>query len=215
MNTLKEVTKHIEAIGLEVEVRESRGRLVTIHADGAGQQRFVLRLRTRRGHTRLLRVRDVDNLQRMVLLEVKVREFGTPEAYLMGLDERYFVTGAPSEAESVAYALEKMVPEDVEYARRRGLDVKRQGDWFFIPAGWIENLNRKREEKGIFTQLDSTLSPMGDHIPEEWTMYYSSLYVRGTIKHHEHRTLYLKRWHLAIRNRAVRRQDGLDSKWID
>lgn len=53
--------------------------------------------------------------------------------YLAGMDEQqYFVSLLPGQPRTCVDALEQLKPESVQRAEKRGLTVKRQGDWFFI-----------------------------------------------------------------------------------
>jgi hypothetical protein len=211
MNSLQEVTKKIEAAGLEVEIREWNGPLLAVGIDKSGRQRFVLRS----VDPSRLRVRDVDRTNQMVLMEV-LRRDGTPEVLLFGQDERYFVTGVPTEARSVAHALKHLVPIEVQVERLMGVDVKRQGDWFFIPVTGktlLKKLNARpavpspsvaiwRKSRG---RQICELNPLGDHGATSCIVLKSNIFVRGYITHREHHSLYLNEWHRAVQNQAVRK----------
>jgi hypothetical protein len=56
--------------------------------------------------------------------------------YLCSMDEgSYFVSKLPRRVSDVKEAFESLVPEMVSAAKAEGLDVPRQGEWFFIPRG--------------------------------------------------------------------------------
>lgn len=56
-------------------------------------------------------------------------------SYLCSLDEgRYFVSLLPKYAETVEEAFQILKPEAVVKAEKAKLNVKRQGEWFFIPT---------------------------------------------------------------------------------
>ena len=58
------------------------------------------------------------------------------DTFLCALDEgSYFVAQLSEPAQTVEQAFESLKPEAVKQAMSKGLDVKRQGEWFFIPTG--------------------------------------------------------------------------------
>lgn len=58
----------------------------------------------------------------------------SPKAYfLYGSDERPFLVELAKPCNTIKEAYESMTPEKVDHARTLGVDVKRQGDLFFIP----------------------------------------------------------------------------------
>lgn len=56
--------------------------------------------------------------------------------YLCSLDEdSYFVSQLPKLVKTVEQAFQILKPKAVVQAEKEGLEVKRQGEWFFIPTG--------------------------------------------------------------------------------
>jgi hypothetical protein len=56
--------------------------------------------------------------------------------YLCSLDEgTYFISKLPKKATSVEHAFNILKPQPVRVAENNGAEVKRQGEWFFIPTG--------------------------------------------------------------------------------
>ena len=58
------------------------------------------------------------------------------EYYLCALDEgRYFVSQLPCPSKTIPEAFESLKPKEVRDAEERGVKIKRQGEWFFVPFG--------------------------------------------------------------------------------
>jgi hypothetical protein len=89
------------------------------------------------------------------------------EYYLCSLDENnYFVAQLSTPTNTVEEAFESLKPKPVKTAIKQGLDVKRQGEWFFIPTGLDDN--KMSQKMGISkTQLRNNARqrelPSGDH----------------------------------------------------
>jgi len=110
--------------------------------------------------------------------------------YLTGEDDGHlFVCHVSKASGSVADTLKGMVPIAVKRAMREGLDVRRQGDWFFVPVA--------RSPRGKI-EYDCPLDD--DHRASEIVALKTVVYVRGSISHSQHKTIRLDGWHKAIRN---------------
>lgn len=104
--------------------------------------------------------------------------------YLGAMDEgRYFLSQLPRKCARVQTAFEMMKPNQVRTAIRQGADVKRQGEWFFIPVDALpENIFKKDWIPWYdLPQKDSR----GDnkHIAIRGIMQQGNHYVRGNVKH--------------------------------
>ena len=63
--------------------------------------------------------------------------------YLCSIDEQnYFVAELPKDVETLTEAFEVLKPDEVREAEAQGIEVKRQGEWFFIPTD-IDKTNCK------------------------------------------------------------------------
>ena len=113
--------------------------------------------------------------------------------YLIGVDGVPFIAQVPNTIDTLAEALEYLKPAEVKRAEESGLDVKRQGDWFFVP---ISRTPRGEVEFGV--PLDD------DHVADEMVRLKTVTYVRGTVSHSQHQSLFLNGWHKAVRNKAIR-----------
>jgi hypothetical protein len=150
--------------------------------------------------------------------------------YLSGVDSTaarnrvgYFLTKlAPDCAPStVAEAYECLVPHEVKWARINNLDVKRQGDIFFIPVSNTESIrtlersvkavkaaNRHYTGVNIPTRTnDSTRHIASTGLTDEQLIPGGVLdrkcYVKGRILHSggDHKPLFLgQHWHIAVQN---------------
>ncbi len=156
---------------------------------------------------------DIDVNHNMALIEI--RRFGdycgARKQFLIGTDNGHpWIAHLPPRFEFVIEAIEYLKPAAVKKAEARGLNILRQGDWFFIPA---TRPYRTAKNHGFEIGLD------GDHIPTELvaTGYeqssetssklvpIKSIYVRGRLDHGQHNSLFFgDQWHKAIRNTAIR-----------
>lgn len=150
--------------------------------------------------------------------------------YLYGRDENQnFLTELHNEGQqTVEDAINSLKPDRVIQAEDRGLEVKRQGDLFFIPLNVpkeeIEITERvKKEEFKTHFRYDNTVSrrtclifPEIDNTRHTatkigyWTLKgkqfnNNQIVVKGTVRHPEHKMLKLgDQWHLVRINRALR-----------
>lgn len=95
----------------------------------------------------------------------------------------------------VAEALEYLKPVEVKRAEEKGLKTVRQGDWYFVPVA-----------RHITGEVVTFLSLDDDHVADQAIHLRTVIYVRGWIKHDEHKSVLLTAWHKAIRNKALRRR---------
>jgi hypothetical protein len=86
-------------------------------------------------------------------------------------------------AGTVAEAIAFLVPAAVRRATSRGLDVRRQGDWFFVPSPRFVPAGRPRRVA------------YHRHTFERW----SDGYARGRVTHPEHATVDLPGWHRLVK----------------
>jgi len=114
--------------------------------------------------------------------------------YLIGIEGSLFIAQVPSTIDTLAEALESLKPAAVKRAEVNGADVKRQGDWYFIPV------NRKpRGTVEVNQPLDD------DHVADEAVILKTVAYARGIVTHGHHASLNLgKTWHKALQNNAIR-----------
>ncbi len=146
--------------------------------------------------------------------------------YLSGLDETardlwhgFFLAQLPRKVTSVADALESLKPPAVLMAEEVGIDVKRQGEFYFIPAS-IQSLRgavRRTWHHGSSQDFATNYLPHARpgrqerHFATTLRVKDGTLYVKGTVRHNakEHKMLTLgSEWHTVYENTEVRSFSG-------
>lgn len=118
-----------------------------------------------------------------------------------------FMTEIPKPCKTVAEAYESLIPKEVKDAMNKGLDVKRQGEWFLIPVkgNYKADLTPKEDVRWLGKYRPLTLQA-GPNRPNhaQYGVQAKNL-VKGKFEHsgREHKTIVLKTWHKAIPNTAV------------
>jgi hypothetical protein len=117
--------------------------------------------------------------------------------YLCSMDEgSYFISKLPQKVESVEEAFRVLKPLVVVDAEEGGLEIKRQGEWFFIPTPF-----KRAEFKVVTKSLPLPVTRVGSnshlvtHIyADPWEMYgylVGGVFVSGLVRHREHKKLRL------------------------
>lgn len=182
------------------------------------------------------KVTVVDHGDNAVLLKVEVSKL-LRRQFLVGQDSANnappFVTQVFNRMATVAEAFDSLVPKAVRQAMEAGLDVKRQGDFFFIPCEapstpgtrcprcgqgtaqyqWEGNLRERLGERfnprALYYYLTPTrheVSNLGWGRDQDWAVvhYQPNLqFVRGVVSAPDHERLRLDTWHKAIRRNSV------------
>ena len=96
-------------------------------------------------------------------------------------------------------------------ARNRRARVVRQGEWFFLP---ITRGQRKNLEKGIVLAKTAIgFQPLGKpHVADERVVVGINEFIRGRVRHPDHKTVRFDDWVHVVRNTEDRR---LATNWID
>lgn len=141
--------------------------------------------------------------------------------YILGVDGRRPYVAEVWKCSTLKEAFEYLKPLNVQWAEAKGLEVKRQGDWFFIPIPKrpVER-NIENPEGGEFRcrqalamrgkalyAFPHPLSPTRHYAEEIMHSAYCVHVVRGIISSPDHEDLVLDGWHRAVRNRAIRRDE--------
>lgn len=147
-------------------------------------------------HGQNLYVIEVDAANRIALIEM--RKYGDMYGaglwhYLVGMDGAPFVAQVSGKIDTLAEAMESLKPAVVKRAEGTGLAVQRQGDWYFVPVA--------RTPRG---EVETNAALDDDHIADEAIILRTTVYVRGTVSHSQHASLYLEIWHKAVQNNAIR-----------
>lgn len=137
-----------------------------------------------------------------VLLEYKGRYF------ICGMDEgRYFVSELPKKAKSIEDAFMVLMPKTVRTLANKGVEYKRQGEWFFIP---VKDTTIKIPTIKVKDQLRMEPLPREEgsalHTVTRMIRKNNSLFVKGIVRHStkEHKNLNLgDEFHVAFKNTAI------------
>ncbi|MBI2392274.1 MAG: hypothetical protein HYV09_21985 [Deltaproteobacteria bacterium] len=138
------------------------------------------------------------------------------------LHERHlFIAQLPSGVSTVRGAHEALLPEEVAAARRRGMDVPRQGEWFFLEPRADHALAIEQAAKAGRVRRREPIGAGGHpHLADEIVRYAVEagarfeVAVRGSVRHVEHATLQFRHFRRVIRNRErIDREVAVN--WID
>ena len=185
----------------------------------------------RHAHSQDLEVLDVG--ETAFLLKVKVSCH--INHFLIGMDDGHpFVTPVPKTLTTVQDAFDWFVPTLVREAMVLGKDVKRQGDWFFIPTDRVPKLfnvgNRNvvgSEQPGLkcnklyrgaalaYWRQTRHRGGLVIYGPLARTPLGTAPYVKGNVKAPDHPTLHLKTWHIGIRRRTAGHVNPTTERAVD
>jgi len=161
--------------------------------------------------------RGIKELRKIKLIDIK------EDTVLFRIGKRYFLNASDGNQRFIAElvkpcktikeAYESMKPLYVKDAERRGLEVKRQGDLFFIPTTLTDKDVKDIVKVRISTvdygyrqyRYDFPRISLGDNPPNHFATYIGSYenltVVKGTVRHRQHRMLRLKNvWHIVVTN---------------
>lgn len=158
---------------------------------------------------------DFDGLQ--VLFELGGRQ------YLMGddftrLDGGTFLVRLPSgeKVSTTTEAYRVIIPDDVFRAVKAGLEVKRQGPWYFVP---VDDLQEAKKGRKVLTERSYYKLHGSDHIATKAVVLEDGdVLVKGSVRHRPgsemvepprnwseiysdepiYRVVWLPEWHLAV-----------------
>lgn len=147
---------------------------------------------------------------------------------LVGRDERQlFMCRLPRACTTVTQAHAALRAPEATSGRHAGDRSIRQGEWFFIPLGAAAAAEVAAAVGGVAVvqrkaSIGSVIPRAGKpHVADELVVLRTgkgelSVYVRGAVRHVDHRTIHLSQWRQVVRNREV---DGavslLGARWID
>ena len=152
------------------------------------------------------------------------------EVYLFDIDRNeiahnivnpFLVNISDKTVKTIKDAYNSLKPQSVKDAEKDGLNVKRQGEWFFIPTKLTgafikENYkkvvsrrfidNQQQEERSVFPELILRAGPNRPNRAKLGFQHNGIVYVNGKISHtgREHQDLNLSDWHIAIPNTATK-----------
>jgi hypothetical protein len=147
--------------------------------------------------------------------KIKHRTPNFTRRYLLGMDEAHlFIAELPQEGaiNKVKEAHEILKPEYVIKSEKETNRIKRQGEWFFIPVTTKEQNLIEENENSI--KKKQPIGGANPHIADQLIRIDDEIYVKGKIKHVEHRTLKLNGWFRVLRNTEVTSRTRVFG-WID
>lgn len=178
-----------------------------------------------RGHNHQMNVEVMSVAQGAILLKLSLNTM--LRRFLIGVDDGHpYVTQVNKNSKTVEEAFDWLTPNIVKKSRAAGLEVRRQGDWHFIPFD-REPVLCKDGDKLYYRSLDGTMTsnsinkrtlyrgvPLiyGEETRHRGGMVvyqhifglpYEAPIVKGKVKAPNHPSLYLPTWHIAVRNRAT------------
>ena len=132
----------------------------------------------------------------------KERDFyylGSCDETAKTIRQGYFIIELPNKAKSVTQAYESLKPKGLgaEY------EYQRQGEFFLIPSEVKTKDLRPNTEKNLAVLFGNDSDSGNPHIAKETRQKGKDIYIRGTLKHREHKTINFKSWHIVKINQAV------------
>ena len=139
--------------------------------------------------------------------------------FLFDLDRReiehkifnpFLVKLADTSVKTIPQAYESLKPAEVKEAERKGLKVKRQGEWFFIPVKETKAMQADKVTAGSWNRKVGDNLPLtlraGNNRPNTASQGIAKLNLaKGRVEHQgrEHAALMLPTWHKAIPNTSI------------
>jgi hypothetical protein len=159
-------------------------------------------------------VLDVRPRKQHLVLDVTGLRLPIAGRYLCGHDEsHWFVAGLPfhRKTQTVQGAMETLKPEIVRREqRRKGVKHRRdrrrtaayirQGEWFFLPRPKMQVAETLAQRNGQLARPD------GKPHRVDWIYRVpgrDETFVRGAVRHMDHKTVYLDVWHRVVQNTEV------------
>lgn len=154
--------------------------------------------------------------------DVVVETFAGTRHLLFGQDEKhYFISVLPSPAKSVKHAHEILMPPEVKKLKLSvRKNVKRQGEFFFVPVSndemmkyFVDDLKDSYDVMNNHCPLDKAFKEnVGDVVHEAEVVHERpdyEYYVYGKVKHRRHKTLELTQWHRVYMNTEIQDDESI------
>lgn len=194
----------------------ANGKVIVVYSGRCGMQAF--NKKHPHGHRQDIKVLEVDRRRKAMLVDIEARGakgYTRGLRVILGVDD-----GSPFVVRVIGgkwnttldQAFQSLKPNCVKRAEAQGLDVKRQGDWFFIPVSGAPS-SQCCEVDDVNVEDPKALRHLGmptRHYAEEIMCDRFDTYVRGIVNSPQHGDLYLETWHEACRNWARREWPGGD-----
>lgn len=136
--------------------------------------------------------------------KVEMIEHTTPDynrAFLVGMDQtHYFIAQLPKIVPSVEMAHRILKPHEIRDVK----NIKRQGEWFFVPVNAKEerSIDEAKRDFMVTIQKNFVISgrPKHAHVADEAIKTELGTFVFGKIKHPDHYPLFLHKWCKFVHN---------------
>jgi hypothetical protein len=154
---------------------------------------------------------------------------GNKRHFLAGRDERQlFMCRLPRACTTVRQAHDALRAPEVKDSRSAVERSVRQGEWFFLVPGDAEIAHLENSIAGHRSwvrrkvSIGSIIPRAGKpHVADELVVHIgeagdSRVYVRGAVRHADHKSLWFDHWRQVVRNREVTENRSLfGGTWID
>ena len=169
-------------------------------------------------HAQTIEVKAVAQKAMLIILRRSPRSYSQ---FLIGMDGNSpYAVPVNRRLSTVKQALDWLMPNLVRKAIEQVLDVKRQGDWFFIPMnrepsrrsdgghvyGSQPGLKTNALYHGVYLVFNGTQTRHRGGIVIYQTIQGingPAPIVRGNVQAPDHETLHLETWHIGVRNRST------------
>lgn len=123
--------------------------------------------------------------------------------FLVGYDEAHLFIAQIPWGSTVRDAHSALKPQEVRDAELRwpGM-VQRQGEWFFVPLRPQDRISVQRHED-LVTRDEPIQSANRPHVATVRLQIRQTVFVRGEVRHDDHRTTPLPEWRRVVRNAAI------------
>jgi len=203
----------------------STNRIEVTTVDRSERQLVLLVHEPRRKFTTTISASAPRDPRVRVIFEDRFRriiELQTSESkrhFLCGMDEQHlFIARLPRAASTVSDAHRALraleVPPSLRLHKER---VRRQGEWFFLPI----TADEERMLDAVAVQQNTGIAHAANipragrqHFADEIAVTKHGVFVRGRVRHPDHRTLDVRGWHRVVPNReSVEQPIGV--LWVD
>lgn len=178
---------------------------------------------------RHLNPKDIKYDQKSETAMVTSKTSGLKEKYLCGMDERHlFIAKIPNNVTTVVQAHGSLKSDGADLLSKRKTKSKfktkvvRQGEWFFLPVS-IESIREMEtmiKKNQIVIQKKVAIGSGGKpHVADELVRNGTFTFIRGKIRHSDHKTVEFMTWMRVERNKELHdsstRRDVGGSLWVD
>jgi len=133
--------------------------------------------------------------------------------FLIGKDDGHlFACRLKENSNTVIQAHKSLKPSVI---KKKGDNYYRQGEWFFVRNSGLMDYPKRRWYRIIFSEGRLTIGRGRPHIAEEVIIIDKRTYVRGTVKHPDHKTLHFNEVYQVFSNNEKREVVARGLTWFD